>query len=240
MDKLIKASDAVDIVAKHSALYGDGEINTDDGETLLYDIMSEIMNLPSAQPDPKWIPFGQSAENDEDRATDDQIADSGKMIKLKKRTITERLIIANSLIAGAIADSDNNQFCDSTKMTDSEDVWEDGYCNYADRKNKDVPDTNVGDMISKQVAIDAVWNGMCTFYDCDVIRNLKALPSAQPQPKTGEWNFVGNQIFECTNCGVAYTEYQFEKMRVRYNDPKFPKFCPNCGSHNGGDSDDQT
>ena len=49
-DKLIKASDAVDVVAKHSALYGDGEISTDDGEALLYDIMSEIMNLPSAQP----------------------------------------------------------------------------------------------------------------------------------------------------------------------------------------------
>ena len=53
MDKLIKASDAVDIVAKHSALYGDGEINTDDGEALLYDIMSEIMNLPSAEPERK-------------------------------------------------------------------------------------------------------------------------------------------------------------------------------------------
>lgn len=51
-DKLIKASDAVDIVAKHSALYGNGEITTDEGEALLYDIMSEIMNLPSAQSEP--------------------------------------------------------------------------------------------------------------------------------------------------------------------------------------------
>lgn len=72
---------------------------------------------------------------------------------------------------------------------------------------------------------------------CVEIMNL---PSAQPEPKTGEWNFDGNRMYECTNCGVAYTEYQFEKMRVRYNDPKFPKFCPNCGSYNGGDSDDQT
>ena len=48
-DKLIKASDAVDVVAKHSALYGNGEVSTDEGETLLYDIMSEIMNLSSAQ-----------------------------------------------------------------------------------------------------------------------------------------------------------------------------------------------
>ena len=50
-DKLIKASDAVDVVAKHSALYGNGEVSTDEGEALLYDIMSEITNLPSAQPE---------------------------------------------------------------------------------------------------------------------------------------------------------------------------------------------
>ena len=57
-DKLIKASNAVDIVAKHSALYGDGEVSTDEGEAPLYDIMSEIMNLPSAEPERKtgrWI-----------------------------------------------------------------------------------------------------------------------------------------------------------------------------------------
>ena len=59
MDKLIKASDAVDIVAKHSALYGDGEISTDDGEALLYGIMSEIMNLPSAEPKQRWIPCSE-------------------------------------------------------------------------------------------------------------------------------------------------------------------------------------
>lgn len=68
---------------------------------------------------------------------------------------------------------------------------------------------------------------------------VDSMPTIEPEPETGEWNFVGNQMFECTNCGVAYTEYQFEKMRVRYNDPKFPKFCPNCGSYNGGDLDDQ-
>ena len=51
----------------------------------------------------------EPSENDEDRTTDDQCGDGARMIDLKKRTITERLIIANSLIASAIADSDNNQ-----------------------------------------------------------------------------------------------------------------------------------
>ena len=99
-DKLIKASDAVDVVAKHSALYGNGEISTDEGETLLYDIMSEITNLPSSQPNLQ--------------PTCNQLAT---------------------------------------------------------------------DCISRAEAIDAVQNGMCIFYDCDVIRNLKALPSAQPERK---------------------------------------------------------
>ena len=74
--------------------------------------------------------------NDTDRTTGDQCSDGVKMIDLKKRTITERLIIANSLIASAIADSDSNQFREDTKKTD------------------DVPDTNVGDMISRRAAIN--------------------------------------------------------------------------------------
>lgn len=89
--------------------------------------------------------LGQTAENDEDRTRDnegpklfgnrtiiepgeqfigedllkkalDQSADSGKTIVLKKRTITERLIIAESLINSVIADSD--QFREDAKKTD--------------------------------------------------------------------------------------------------------------------------
>jgi len=52
----------------------------------------------------------KTAENDEDRIA----------INLKKRTITERLIIAESLINSVIADSD--QFRDHTKKTDEESI----------------------------------------------------------------------------------------------------------------------
>ena len=94
------------------------------------------------------------------------------------------------------------------------------------------------DLISRQAAIDAVKTYLGDYEISRTVQcRLRLLPSAQPERKVGKWNFDGNQMFECTNCGVAYTEYQFEKMRVRYNDPKFPKFCPNCGSYNGGDSD---
>ena len=59
----IKKRDAVDIVARHSACYGDGEVSTDEGEVLLYDIMSEIMNYPSVEPKTgKWIPVTRIEE----------------------------------------------------------------------------------------------------------------------------------------------------------------------------------
>lgn len=73
----------------------------------------------------------------------DQNADSGKTIVLKKRTITERLIIAESLINSVIADSD--QFREVTKKT------EDG------------TDTNVGKIPYKKPEIihcgDCIWYG---------------------------------------------------------------------------------
>lgn len=64
-DKLIKASEAVDIVAKHSELYSDGEVSTDKGEQILYAIMSEIINLPSSQPEQRWIPVSERLPEDE-------------------------------------------------------------------------------------------------------------------------------------------------------------------------------
>ena len=50
----------------------------------------------------------------------DQCGNDTEMVELKKRTITERLIIAESLIYGVIADSD--QFREDTKKTGSERV----------------------------------------------------------------------------------------------------------------------
>lgn len=38
------------------------------------------------------------------------------------------------------------------------------------------------DLISRAQAIDAVKDGMCMFYNCDVIEKLEALPSVQSEP----------------------------------------------------------
>ena len=55
-------------------------------------------------------------------------------------------------------------------------------------------------------------------------------PTIEPERKTGKWNFIGNQMFECSECGTCYTQSQFYQMRVRISDTEFPKFCPNCGA----------
>lgn len=56
--------------------------------------------------------------------------------------------------------------------------------------------------------------------------------SEEPERKTGKWNFIGDNMFECTSCGVAYTTRQLNGLRNRDTDPYAPKFCPNCGSDN--------
>ena len=58
------------------------------------------------------------------------------------------------------------------------------------------------------------------------------LPSIKP--RKWRWNFIGNNMFECTCCNVPYTTEQLNGLRNYDTDPYVPKFCPNCGSYNGG------
>ena len=66
----------------------------------------------------------------------------------------------------------------------------------------------------------------------DAIKIVKA--SVTPERPKGKWNFIGYQMFECSSCKSAYTQNQFEELRLYTTDDLLPKFCPNCGSHNGG------
>lgn len=63
-----------------------------------------------------------------------------------------------------------------------------------------------------------------------IIDRFMAFASAQQERKTGEWDFIGNQMFECTNCEVVYTQNEFKHMRPSVAYPEFPNFCPNCGA----------
>lgn len=64
---------------------------------------------------------------------------------------------------------------------------------------------------------------------------IKEQPTIEAR-KTGKWNFIGDQMFECTECGTCYTQSQFYQMRVRISDTEFPKFCPNCGARMEGNT----
>ena len=89
----------------------------------------------------------------------------------------------------------------------------------------DVPDVNVGDIISRQAAIevaDAIW---ATTGDKNVAKvwdMLRNLPSAQPEQKKGKWiEEIG--MLMCSECGEAWGTEQFDEV-MSFN------FCPNCGA----------
>ena len=59
---------------------------------------------------------------------------------------------------------------------------------------------------------------------------LRNLPSVEPEQKKGEWNFIGDNMFKCTCCGVLYTTHQFNGLRNYNTDPYTPYYCPHCGA----------
>ena len=79
-------------------------------------------------------------------------------------------------------------------------------------------DTNVGDTISRQAAIDAL--------DCisGVEEVLRSLPPAQPEREEGEW-VLKDYLWECNKCGC----------RINVKNPLCDNnwnyyFCPHCGT----------
>ena len=101
----------------------------------------------------------------------------------------------------------------------------------------------MSDLISRQAAIDTICklcpvvgdHHKCKGYPetstwCDEAVALRALPSAEPERKTGRWNFIGDNLFECTCCLTVYSTQQLNGLRNDNSDPYAPRFCPNCGA----------
>ena len=87
----------------------------------------------------------------------------------------------------------------------------------------DVPNTNVGDIISRQAAIDAMatWDWQDLYLPIHFQQLLEELPSVKPQePRKGKWIEGPNCSYRCSNCGEHYFSIQ---DYIKY------KFCPNCG-----------
>ena len=69
------------------------------------------------------------------------------------------------------------------------------------------------------------WSVYSELYDM-----VSMLPSEQPERKKGRW--IGGEIGRCSVCGHEGCASDIWNNCER-------KFCPNCGSYNGGDGDDQ-
>ena len=92
------------------------------------------------------------------------------------------------------------------------------------------------DLISRQDAIDThcaicpdkskCSDGDFVCPDRELFRMIKAL---HPDIKIGKWDFIGDNLFRCTNCGAVYLSDTLERLRQKLDDPIFPRFCPDCG-----------
>ena len=106
----------------------------------------------------------------------------------------------------------------------------------------DVPDTDVGVMISRQSAIEMLDKMMLDAPDhrayttvSIVLENIKDLPSAEPQIKKGKWikangmappEYTGRYV--CSECG------HYALMKPPYGNRQIlSNFCPNCGAKMG-------
>ena len=95
------------------------------------------------------------------------------------------------------------------------------------------------DCISRESVVMELDKYLCGVpYEKGIDKVIKELPSVTPQKPKGKWSFIGDQMLECSSCKRAYTQNQFEELRIYTTDDLLPKYCPNCGSYNGGGEDE--
>jgi len=90
----------------------------------------------------------------------------------------------------------------------------------------DVPDTNVGELISKQAAVEVVQNRhmMLSKEKVLLINDIEKLPSAEPKRIRGKWIYHIDDLFpaestmECNQCHA--------EQPLICDD----EFCPKCGA----------
>ena len=112
-------------------------------------------------------------------------------------------------------------------------LWSKSYKEFSDWLNEDVPDTNVGDTISRQAAIEELRRMMIALYGYDAasiiscaIYKLQNLPSAETNRKMGKWIHDGYDHphgvdwMHCSECG----------KRDAYLPATMTNYCPNCGA----------
>jgi len=95
------------------------------------------------------------------------------------------------------------------------------------------------DLISRQAAIDAIYHHFPAVSRTRARTMLHEVPSAQPERRKGKWDFMGWQMFQCSECKHTFTQDFLEGWREYTYEPSFPPFCPNCGADMRGEQYDK-
>ena len=102
-------------------------------------------------------------------------------------------------------------------------------------KDMNVPDKNVGDIISRQAAIDAVdvlkrnYPSSCFEDLCKAVDIAIKVLSAQPERKRGKWVDDGG-LYRCSNCNHLFSELWWVSNCPIDRMNKIMRYCPNCGA----------
>lgn len=87
----------------------------------------------------------------------------------------------------------------------------------------------MADLIDRQAAIDVLG----VFTQADALGHtpkqiVEALPSAEPERKTGKWIYNSPVTMKCNQCGFVIKDWDCHRF----------KCCPNCGANMKGEQDD--
>ena len=91
------------------------------------------------------------------------------------------------------------------------------------------------DLISRQVAIDAMSAVNDSICEQQAIDALWELPSAQPERKKGRWIITDTDSCYCSEC--KKDPISFVNGSEFWWLDKMPNFCPNCGADMRGEKD---
>ena len=86
--------------------------------------------------------------------------------------------------------------------------------------------------------IDLIKRDLQTEIDC-CITFFDTENMTVEEVESGDWSFIGNNLYACINCGYMAESYWLHKWQMKTTDSYFPDFCPKCGKKKGRKENDK-